>query len=571
MNSRMSLRRHLVATVLFCMLVACGCGQSVIGVPDSDGNKNANGGGKSRLPVTVSKETTWITEPLRADGYPDYQAALNQRASRGITPENNTVVALMHAFGPEIIDAKDREQFFKMLGISPLLKKGDYFVDYDEYLKKHNPETLKRQRDDSSCDSPLAYRQERRSRNRPWIANDCPLVAAWLAANEKPLAQVIEASRRSQLYVPVISPGTWEIEKGTGRAFTGATRAVVKALCKRAMLRGGEGEVELAWSDLHACHRLGRHLRWVATSECPMQTYIEGVVCFYCWQFAHFSRITPEQARKYRDDLRNLPPLPPGFPNLITDGRCEYLDAICAGARDRAEIANIFGEHGVVIKLNFPKDLLEGSPDVGISRKDTPNTAAAKLVASGLVDWDQVLRMGNEHYNQIAEAGRLPTWPQQRDALDVLKKDIKRQATNLSNLPEGAGKDAQKANITRRMSAICLESFLYRCDIPQALLITDKTAIVKFQLTDIALALSVYRAVHGEYPEKLNNLAPKYLDRVPYDPWGNGPFHYDREKDGYVLYSVGVNGKDDNGPLRAHGPITDDIGIRIPGQKEEDE
>ncbi|MEX0704456.1 MAG: hypothetical protein WD069_20310 [Planctomycetales bacterium] len=42
----------------------------------------------SKLPFTVSKETTHITEPLRADGSPDFAAALDERAKQGVTPEN---------------------------------------------------------------------------------------------------------------------------------------------------------------------------------------------------------------------------------------------------------------------------------------------------------------------------------------------------------------------------------------------------------------------------------------------------------------------------------------------------
>ena len=37
---------------------------------------------KRRVPFTISKETTYITEPLREDGYVDYVAALNQRFPR---------------------------------------------------------------------------------------------------------------------------------------------------------------------------------------------------------------------------------------------------------------------------------------------------------------------------------------------------------------------------------------------------------------------------------------------------------------------------------------------------------
>jgi hypothetical protein len=44
---------------------------------------------KTKPKFTISKETTFITEPLDKDGYPDYAAALNARLSKGVTPENN--------------------------------------------------------------------------------------------------------------------------------------------------------------------------------------------------------------------------------------------------------------------------------------------------------------------------------------------------------------------------------------------------------------------------------------------------------------------------------------------------
>ena len=55
---------------------------------------------KHRVLATISKETTYITEPLRKDGYPDYVAAMNQRLSQGVTPENNAAVPFWKAMGP---------------------------------------------------------------------------------------------------------------------------------------------------------------------------------------------------------------------------------------------------------------------------------------------------------------------------------------------------------------------------------------------------------------------------------------------------------------------------------------
>src|SRR4051812_15369780 len=44
---------------------------------------------KPELPFTISNETTAITSPLKANGTPDYVAALNAKYSHGVTPENN--------------------------------------------------------------------------------------------------------------------------------------------------------------------------------------------------------------------------------------------------------------------------------------------------------------------------------------------------------------------------------------------------------------------------------------------------------------------------------------------------
>src|SRR5271163_71889 len=55
---------------------------------------------KPYVAVTISKETTFITAPLRKDGYVNYVAALNQRFGAGVTPENNAAVPFLKAMGP---------------------------------------------------------------------------------------------------------------------------------------------------------------------------------------------------------------------------------------------------------------------------------------------------------------------------------------------------------------------------------------------------------------------------------------------------------------------------------------
>ena len=46
------------------------------------------------------------------------------------------------------------------------------------------------------------------------------------------------------------------------------------------------------------------------------------------------------------------------------------------------------------------------------------------------------------------------------------------------------------------------------------------------------LAVERYRLLHGRLPERLDDVCPQFLDRLPKDPWSNGPLAYDRVDDG---------------------------------------
>ncbi len=66
-----------------------------------------------------------------------------------------------------------------------------------------------------------------------------------------------------------------------------------------------------------------------------------------------------------------------------------------------------------------------------------------------------------------------------------------------------------------------------------------------------ALAAERYRLAHGAWPEALDGLVPAELTEVPLDPFDGQPLHYRRTPEGVVVYSVGEDGKDDGGKVRA--------------------
>lgn len=71
------------------------------------------------------------------------------------------------------------------------------------------------------------------------------------------------------------------------------------------------------------------------------------------------------------------------------------------------------------------------------------------------------------------------------------------------------------------------------------------------ELSRTAAALAAWRADRptgaSAYPERLDELVPRYLVDVPIDPFNDLPLRYERRGDGYLLMSVSSNGIDDGG------------------------
>ena len=63
---------------------------------------------------------------------------------------------------------------------------------------------------------------------------------------------------------------------------------------------------------------------------------------------------------------------------------------------------------------------------------------------------------------------------------------------------------------------------------------------------------------------KLADLTPTYLNQVPKDLFTGNDLIYRPDANGFLLYSVGVNGRDDGGRSYTDQPEGDDIVVRIP-------
>jgi general secretion pathway protein G len=78
-----------------------------------------------------------------------------------------------------------------------------------------------------------------------------------------------------------------------------------------------------------------------------------------------------------------------------------------------------------------------------------------------------------------------------------------------------------------------------------------KTAVL--ELKALANGVDLYHVETGQYPDSLQQLAPKYVKEIHKDPWGTD-YQYLHTADGYDLYSYGKDKQQGGGDdITVHG------------------
>lgn len=457
--------------------------------------------------VTISRETTRITEPLREDGYPDYVAALNAITSEGVTRRNNAAVLLWKALGPEEIPRHLRWEYFRALGMKIPSKEGEYLkplAEFEEELEMsvepgsedELPPTLDEQRDEAAT--------------RPWSRDEFPLLAQWLEVNEKPLELVVRASRREHYYSPHIPDGDPPLVSGLMAGITSA-KSAAQALTTRAMLRAGEKRWEEAARDLVACHRLGR---LVGRSPLLIHALIGMAFTSMATEgskaLALAEDLPADVARKHLEQLAELPPPPSMLECLDKGERFFFLDAVCTLARNPSALTAFDG----------------GSSSGGFL-----DTIRDVIIRSAF-DWDEILRIGNRWMDRIVEAGRIEDREEREKALAGVYGDLEAQAAQQSKPLVRAAMMLSAESRSKHVGLLLVSLML-----PASGFTFKKETehLQRLDLVRVALALAAYEGERGEFPEALEALQTEYLEEIPRSRASGEPLAYSRRENGYVI------------------------------------
>jgi hypothetical protein len=469
-------------------------------------------------PLTVSRETTFLTAPLAADGLPDYGAAVLASLGPAPEPEDNAAVELLEVMWPLKIEAADLPAVCKALGILDVPPADPLRVPTEDAAAK------------------VTAAMFNAAQERPWNGAEFPELAAWLVAHEAALDRLVAAADRPRYWLPdpvLLRPGPqWLFNFSFGHELQHQTAA--RLLVCRAMGHAGAGRHAAAWHDIRAVYRLGRLLAAPHKAPQNMCTHMLAIAIAgmankavtVCLLGA--ADLSADTLATVRRDLDALGPLP-GRDAAVAWERLNGIDTLVRLARrtpgGREKVLEIMG-----------------------SLCDLDPLLAAALHSS--LDWDAGLRRLNAEYGRFEAAARLPTRAAQQAELDRLVETLRARISRSGWKNAG---HALQGCCSRSYRSECVGDVLLGVFAPAFVPVFDRLtdSEASFDLVRTAAALAAWKADRGPgappYPERLDDLVPKYLAAVPLDPFSNKPFIYERRGEGYLVASVGSNGVYDGG------------------------
>lgn len=503
-------------------------------------------------PIVVSKETTYLTEPLGPDGLPDYVAALNAHYGDGVTPENNAAVPFLQAMWPSAgadeyelsiadaqriaeaigmtdppapmtpLDTPERQLAMVMLlrekiraGVAPPAAKGlsDFSPRTDaEFLAMPDAEAVKDQRIEE-----LRWRLE--PVERPFTQTDLPFVVEWLSENRASIDLLIESTNRERWFVPALSEESRDLASGlqSDLSLLQEKRSAARVLQTRSALALGEGRHADAGRDAVAILRLA-----ALVAQGPylvnqlVAIAIGGVGLAQIDQVAAHPSATAESLRRLLDGAQT------------------------AGVSGRLAESMQYGER--YFNLSSVIDIAASKGRSGWWEPSLVDDEKSDFVFAGMsVDWNPSLRELNRYYNDFDKVLRLLTPRNRLDAARLLDDEY--------GVEQFDPRDWRALTPTGRGAILAPSVADLLLSVAELLVRPEERVKLRRLLTKTGVALAIHRAENGAYPETLEELVPGVLDAVPADPFGSGLLVYRRTPGGFLLYSVGYNGGDDGGSL----------------------
>ncbi len=493
---------------------------------------------------TISRGTTFFTEPVTNEGLVDYAAALNALYGADVTPEENAATYLLKAFGPNHKDEAVREAYCRALGVPVMQRDSKSFVA----ISDHPPdgmeisEWLRMRRDQED----LAF-------SGPWRDDECPIIADWLDRNVATFEFIEQAIRQPHCYLPAIR-GDF-IQFGTYLQGAPHCRQAAILLHSRAMRQLADGNLDGCEEDivgmLAMADMAGAHPSIVGVL---VMHAIEGMAhratVALCQSGEFSGPRSSEFAQQFEDQLPANSVLPAAY---AVGERVFFLDVCSTLLEAQFEDQELIREF--VAAYDFREE--RGGEEVA--------AVLRALIHSNVeVDWDESLRCGNRWHDRMAAAFAMSA-PAEREYWLACMRDRMEEMHMRCSAPERVIHRLRTGSPQERGRVIA-EVLLCTCGsvgLLEMVIESDKKATARRALSQAAFLLAAYRAEHGRFPERIADLPSADGESRWIDPFTGGPLVYRVEGESALFYSLGPNLRDDAGVEHDVYTGADDVSIKL--------
>ncbi len=402
------------------------------------------------VPLRISKETTYITGPLKADGRQvDYFAAWEQETyPENIATEENGYRLIVEHLGKAVeTEPGHFAQVCEKLGLSADTLKPDMtlqepFAFLDAYVKsaEFDEAVVKGLtaedpvEGEGQADEHLSVLEARLG--APWTLDDLPMMKAWLAENGPAMDLIAEAVRKPTFRIPLVRENQDAPLMELPLPEIQNSRSFARALSARANHRIGTGDIDGAIDDIVACKRFGRRL---GPGGCLVQMLvgiaIEGMADAIGIAGSLENPPTKEQFERLAQELNDLPSKV-DFDKVLFFERYMALDAVQGMAHGKG----------------------------GLDEFGVPGQMVGRI---GL-DWNVIASRLNQHFDGTAakRISIVPAWSLRAIVSTRARSELMADTLTSLLLPatDAAREAARRAVCDERLHAITLAMLLYERD-----------------------------------------------------------------------------------------------------------
>ncbi|MDD3588634.1 MAG: hypothetical protein PHQ75_15735, partial [Thermoguttaceae bacterium] len=451
-------------------------------------------------------------------------------------PKNEKVISKDEKANP-----KDEKVISKDEKVNP---KNEKAISKDEKANPKMPAKSETQAKTSEqSGSPSSPQQELRVARynvlltKPWTAKSEPEMAQWLQENGPALDLFSQAVYKPKFFVPMIRLDEEQPLAYVPSFTISVARPLAEGLRIRMTYALGKKDADAAWANWNALCRMTSHLIPHSRSGTDtlglMRVPLDAAVVLIDAKV-----LKPETLRQMLDIIDKIP---------------HELNLKDSAYRERLETLDNY--MAIISGSDKIWRQIDRTGQVGAYDRFTHFSSRLARTVPLSEPLDQINLAYDELDNAI-ETGQWPDWQQKR-VLPFRLTTIERVQVFL------------RAGVWHLFPMILADSQLCSLELSDAspMMITRwKKLRAQKEMCKIAIALEIYRAKNNALPKSLDELK-SILGTVPTDPFASEKsFVYRCDSKlpaGYLLYSIGMNQRDDEGmPMTESKSQADDIPLR---------